>query len=191
MKQAENPLTCFCKIPWFFPNFTHFFQIPWFFPAGNFVKKIPCFPWFVPVVGTLTPICGCVSVKENIETFEQNTPFKAQLYEAIRCTQCVSCDSSRKRRSGYTGVSSSGNATSHLKIWHARIWGDVAPPTVVTRHRRRRDTEGYKRQFPCVCLTKFKQTSEVLSCVKLWQVSCATPTVWTVLCSVTVNYYKF
>ena len=47
----------------------------------------------------------------------------------MRLTRCM-------RRSGYTGVYSSGDATSRLKIRHVGIWGDVAPPSLATRHMR-------------------------------------------------------
>ena len=52
-KFPDISLTCFCKIPWFYPDFTHFYKFPDFSMQGIFFNKIPCFPWFFPVVGTL------------------------------------------------------------------------------------------------------------------------------------------
>ena len=57
-KFPDISLTCFCKIPWFSPDFTHFSKFPDFSLQVFFFHKIPCFPWFFPGVGTLLHVCG-------------------------------------------------------------------------------------------------------------------------------------
>ena len=64
---------------------------------------------------------------------------------AIRCVRLMRC----MWHSGYTGVSSSDNATSGLKIRHVRIWGDVAPPSLATQHKRLHGTISYRQRVAC------------------------------------------
>ena len=60
---------------------------------------------------------------------------------AICCVRLMCC----MQRSGYTGVSSSGDATSHLKIRHVWIWG---PPPLATRHRRLHEAICHTQSVP-------------------------------------------